>query len=410
MSLAPTISRCSPSGETRTTTTPAAPRIAFACATIAPATSPTVDAPDTETVSACSAGRAFSCRLRLCPRAFALGEQSLNLRPRAHVIGHFNRVSEEVTSQPRRSHRIGASKRHPDETPNAALDRAAVFSLDRQRHFTHSTRHAGFIHLVHLLEDPAWNHFGKYVTDRSSDRVSFADDSFPRWIHIRDDMLRSGVHRHHGGGRFQDAGQSRPFGCQFFRETLEPPFREHPARSFLADDEHAADFAEVGECRTVAVGPPHILDASVPLNWNEMIFVPRRFAASHDLGDLRGDDMPDLCPEVGGPHAQRLRVPNAGAKAGAVRVVVDLYEVRPPPQKHRMSRGEHHRDDGSKAQRPAGHRTKARRRPVECATEGAHLSRPAKQRRRVVGGSITCAKSCCSGHCLRLQFRRMKGR
>src|SRR5206468_5535528 len=120
-------------------------------------------------------------------------------------------------------------------------------------------------------------------------------------------------------------------------------------RRLLADDERSPDGAVVGANGAVAVRPPDVLEASVALDREILVLVPRRWSARHHLFDLRSDGIPDVGPALPPLHAQSARVSTTAAEARPICVVVDLRELRSPPQEHRSGGVEDDADDRPEA-------------------------------------------------------------
>src|SRR5581483_7975989 len=98
----------------------------------------------------------------------------------------------------------------------------------------------------------------------------------------------------------------------------------------------------------------------------------RRGLAAKWRLDHRTDDVPDLGPTLARGLAHRPRMLVPGNRA--VRVVVQLDELRPPPEKHRRVIAEqeaHHRPERV---RPRLDRTDGRRGPIDRSHDGAHFS------------------------------------
>src|SRR3954447_12046756 len=103
----------------------------------------------------------------------------------------------------------------------------------------------------------------------------------------------------------------------------------------VADDAHAADLA-VNIDRPIAVGPPHVLAAAVTRDRHQLIDMPGRSLAGHDVVDLGTDDVPYLFPARASASAQRTRMP-LGTHRRAIGVVVELDQFGAPPDEHRVA-------------------------------------------------------------------------
>ena len=139
----------------------------------------------------------------------------------------------------------------------------------------------------------------------------------------------------------------------------------------------AADAPSVVEHGRVAVGPVHVLDRAVAKDRNERVLVPAGPAAPHHVVDLGADDRPDLRPALATGLAHRGRM-LADAEARHVGVVVDLDQVRSPPQEHRVTGAQHHRHRRLQRSRPAGHRPQGGSGPVDAADQRARLTPSSK--------------------------------
>jgi hypothetical protein len=92
-------------------------------------------------------------------------------------------------------------------------------------------------------------------------------------------------------------------------------------------------------------------DTTIAEDGNELVLIPTRLPAQHDVFDLRPDNRPDLLPAVRStlPHRRGVLT---DAEARQVSIVVELNEIRAPPQEHRMTRVEEHRHERLQAVRP----------------------------------------------------------
>jgi len=168
-------------------------------------------------------------------------------------------------------------------------------------------------------------------------------------------------------------------------QRAQPPLAHHARRRLGADDERATNASRLVEHGRITVGPVDLFEPPVAKDRDERVLAPARFRASHDVVDLRPDDGPDLTPAVGATLAHGRWV-FAVPEAGKIRVVVELNEVRAPPQKHRLARMEKDADDRLQTGGPAGDRADRRARPIDGANQ---LTRDASaveecQRRRAV--------------------------
>src|SRR6202795_1373244 len=143
-------------------------------------------------------------------------------------------------------------------------------------------------------------------------------------------------------------------------------------RDILADDKHAAHLAfEID--RTKTVRPPDILATAVTRYRYQLVHIPGRSFARHDVVDLRANDVPYLIPALAAACSQGARMP-FGPHRLAIGIVVELDEFRSPPNEHRMSRGEHEPHRNPKTLRPCPGRTERGVRPVKSSRQSAHLA------------------------------------
>ncbi len=150
--------------------------------------------------------------------------------------------------------------------------------------------------------------------------------------------------------------------------------------------EHAADAGPLdGVVRDGAVRDDEVrlLQEPPPVDQHVQIVAPRRRLAAVRRLDHRADDVPDLRPAFGGGLAHRARM--LVAQHGPVGVVVDLDELRSPPQQHGEPVVQQQADHGPQRLRPALDGPERRRRPVDGAHQGGHLAATSKQITRVGG-------------------------
>src|SRR4029079_15464410 len=90
---------------------------------------------------------------------------------------------------------------------------------------------------------------------------------------------------------------------------------------------------------TIAVGPPDILATAVTGDGDQLILMPGRSVARHDVVDLGSDNVPYLGPALAAPRAQSARMPFRTHRL-AVGIVVELDQFGAPPDEHRVARRE----------------------------------------------------------------------
>ena len=143
---------------------------------------------------------------------------------------------------------------------------------------------------------------------------------------------------------------------------------------FLHNHQHAANGGVVIEHWTVAVRPPHVLEAAVALDGYEVILVPHRLGIRQDPLDFRADDGPDRGPVLPPLSPERGDVAPGRSEARQVAVIEELHQLRSPPEEHWVGRRQHRRDGGAQAVRPGRDRTELSRGPVKRAAACSHHS------------------------------------
>ena len=106
------------------------------------------------------------------------------------------------------------------------------------------------------------------------------------------------------------------------------------AGDVAANHQNAADPTVIVD-RTVAIGPEMLPQPALVSDRQQLVFVRGPLAACHDLLDLRSEDVPDFLPAFPTALAQRGRM-EFGSHGLAIGVVVELNELRTPPEQHRV--------------------------------------------------------------------------
>ena len=106
--------------------------------------------------------------------------------------------------------------------------------------------------------------------------------------------------------------------------------------------------------------------------------MPGRAVAAHDQVDLRADDVPYLLPAFRAALAERAGMALRPQRF-TVGVVVELDEVRPPPDKHGMLCGKNDPQRGAKALRPGLGRPQNAGLPVVGPRQGSHFAAAAEK-------------------------------
>ncbi|MGY4380966.1 hypothetical protein ACVWZ3_008605 [Bradyrhizobium sp. i1.3.6] len=146
-------------------------------------------------------------------------------------------------------------------------------------------------------------------------------------------------------------------------------------RDIPADDKHAAHLAFKINW-TKAVRPPNVLAAPVTSHRYQLVLIPGRPLARHDVLDLGTNDVPDLGPTLTAARAQSAWVPFRPHRL-PVCIVVELDEFWSPPNEHRVPRGENEPHCNSKTLGPSVRRAHGCARPVKRSRQ----SGPSRRRR-----------------------------
>jgi hypothetical protein len=151
----------------------------------------------------------------------------------------------------------------------------------------------------------------------------------------------------------------------------------HPFGGLDAGDENAADPVRDRAVRDRAVADrePRLFDERVFARDGPRVVLGEEGAALalEDRLIERAQLGMDLRPYLGERPAQRTGMP--AAQDGAIGVVVDLHQLRPPAHRHREARGEDRRDAEAQAGRPGLDGAERRLRPVHLADAPRHLAR-----------------------------------
>ncbi len=160
---------------------------------------------------------------------------------------------------------------------------------------------------------------------------------------------------------------------------------QHSLGGLGADDKDAADAVgcRLVVDRAVAVGPVDVLAPAMPGDRHQRVFVPGGAAASHDLIDLRTDDIPDLVPDLPGRLAERAGMPLRADRL-AVGVIVEAGQIGPPPDIHRVSGVQHQAHGGAQRLRPGRRIAERRGGPIVGPHQPPHLA-AAGEKRKIVG-------------------------
>ena len=142
-----------------------------------------------------------------------------------------------------------------------------------------------------------------------------------------------------------------------------------------AEAQHPADAARGRLVRDgrVAIGEVEVANFSAAAVGDEPVGVGHGRAAGEDGVEVRSHQVPDLRPRLGGRLPEDRRVP-LGVEEADVAVVVELDQVWPPTDPHRLRHGKDRAHGGLEALRPRLDRPERGRRPVVVADELGHLA------------------------------------
>ena len=155
-------------------------------------------------------------------------------------------------------------------------------------------------------------------------------------------------------------------------EQLEAPLTEDLLGHLAADAEHPADDARVVLDGAVREAEVRFLAVAGALERQLLRGDPVRHTGRHHSVDHRADGVPRFRLRLADRAAEGVRV--LVADQADVRVVVDLDQLRPPEEDHRVARREQRLDRAAQILRPRRHRPDWCLRPVERAHACAHLS------------------------------------
>ena len=144
-------------------------------------------------------------------------------------------------------------------------------------------------------------------------------------------------------------------------QQTEPTLGEDLPGGVQGRDEQTADVVPVLH-RAVGEGPVRLLDVPVPLVGQEQVPGERRARPGQHLLGQRSQLRPCLRVAFGGRLPDRGRMLAADDRSRGV--VVELDQLRSPPQHHRHPRRQYDLDGRPQRVRPAVHRSQQGRRPV----------------------------------------------
>ena len=153
----------------------------------------------------------------------------------------------------------------------------------------------------------------------------------------------------------------RQFGLAFTQRRGRAPL----AGDVAANHQDSTDATAIVD-RAVAVGPQMLPQAAAMGDRQQLIFVRCPLAGAHDLLDLRTQDAPDFVPAFPAALAQRGRM-EVGPRGLAIGVIIELNELRTPPEQHRVVGIQQQAHSRPQALRPGLRRPQRTSRPAVSA-------------------------------------------
>ncbi len=195
-------------------------------------------------------------------------------------------------------------------------------------------------------------------------RISQVDQRERHVVRIRREGRRDRRAGGHAIARAHRSGRDVP-------QRPHAPLGQDTLRRLDARHEHAADATRLVEDGAVGEGEVRLLAVPRALHQQEQVLGPRRRPGLHDPLVEGPDHVPDLGPALVArlPEGARVLV----AEDGPVAVVVDLCEVRPPPQEHGEARLEADARGRAEALGPRRDGPEGRVLPIERTGEAPHL-------------------------------------
>jgi hypothetical protein len=185
--------------------------------------------------------------------------------------------------------------------------------------------------------------------------------------------------RNVGGARGQAHGGALARGIEARRigrtrgdgvEQVQLPVEDHALRDVAEGAHDAAGGARFGRARGEAVGVVRFLDAPVALDQQRHGLRGALLVAADGALDARPDVVPDFAPGRGRRLPQGRGM--VAADEDAAGVVVEVGELGPPPDAHRVARREHDAHRRLQALGPVARGTERRAGPVVVADALAH--------------------------------------
>jgi hypothetical protein len=300
----------------------------------------------------------------------ALVEKALHLAPGDHLLRHVGAVGDDPGARPAR-----LDEREVREVQEPFLRRGAGGAGELHRDLAADEGLARPQHAVQQIHEALRHHLGERGAHRLPQHLAVPHELEVRVVRQLEDVLRPAQHRQERGRLLEDVLQPLPLHPQRAQQPvalgLERAGVDLVGR-LVAVDEDAAHLAALAGNGAVRKGEVRLLAGAVAVDAEEEILEVHRFAPPHPLEE--GSDVAaDLAPAPEHRPSQPRRV--LVAHDDAVRVVVDLEELRPPAQVHGDPLPQHEPGRGAQAGRPPLHRAQRGGGPVRTPRETPHVAR-----------------------------------
>ena len=152
-----------------------------------------------------------------------------------------------------------------------------------------------------------------------------------------------------------------------------------------------------------------LLEKPAAMDQQRQVLAPGRRPSGERPLDHRPDGRPDLGPALASGLAHRGRM--LGAEDGPERVIIELHQLRAPPEAQGEAVAQDQAHHGPERLRPAGDRANRGERPVDGADHRPRLAAFAQAIDGARSGATALGSLCCGlAHCVSRQDRRQKAR
>ena len=244
----------------------------------------------------------------------------------------------------------------------------------------------GLANAVEQFEEALTFDIGQRGADGLAHEIALADQFTIGVVGEFEAKLRPAQHGHEAGRALEKIGEEgalrfqRAVGCaELFLRVAQRTLGGDPPCGFDCRDEHAADAVGRGGVGHGAVAEGEValvpLAAVTPETEGQVFGVKGLGRAAEDGLVRRFDLGPHLRPDLarGTREGGRMLV----AENGAISVVVEKQEFRPPSQRHGKAGGHHDVEGEPEARRPSLHPTKRGRGPIGAARQVRQLFKTA---------------------------------